>query len=542
MFLLILKQKLLGLRNSVNRRTVLRRLPFIALGAGAWVLSYVFTYKVISFIRSVEFFGEALSEKLFSMIFFSLTGFLILSNIITALSAYYLSKDIPFLLSKPIGVPDIIRLKTFETVINSSWMVLSFTPPALIAYGVVYKTSAAYYASVFASLLMLVLITAGIGISIAHILTGVFPARRSRDMLLGLGLVLFLLLYFVIRSAIPQDLSGPGDIFRSFMEFKADSPLFPGYWITSAVTPLFRKGGLDFFYFLVLLSNSAFFLFVSSFIGSRFYTGNFSRIQPAGKGAGRALRRIYPARGRAVLYKDVKTFYRDTGQWSQIFIIGALIMVYVYNFRAVPVAALSEISPFVKEIMVFANMAMAGLVLSAVAARFLYTSISLEGRAFWIMRTSPVDAGRLLWSKFLYGCVPVTSLIMFIVFLVDSALKVQSHLMAVSLITTLMLCISVSGLGTGFGAVYPRFKYENITSVSMGLGGIVFMLIAFLVVLVTLSLEAWIFYLWSIRTGVFTFPEKIQVSVGLLLVLLVNAAAFYIPMKAGGKRLRAMEF
>ena len=42
----------------------------------------------------------------------------------------------------------------------------------------------------------------------------------------------------------------------------------------------------------------------------------------------------------------------------------------------------------------------AGLVLSAVAARFLYSSISLEGTAFRIIRTSPVTVKKLLRPNF----------------------------------------------------------------------------------------------------------------------------------------------
>ena len=79
------------------------------------------------------------------MTFFSLLGFLIMSNIIAAISSFYLSKDIPLLLSKPVEIRDILRLKTFEAFINSSWMVLSFMPPVFIAYGISYGAPAGYY-------------------------------------------------------------------------------------------------------------------------------------------------------------------------------------------------------------------------------------------------------------------------------------------------------------------------------------------------------------------------------------------------------------
>ena len=38
MILLLLKPKILSLRNSVNTKLILRRLPFIAIGVGFWFL------------------------------------------------------------------------------------------------------------------------------------------------------------------------------------------------------------------------------------------------------------------------------------------------------------------------------------------------------------------------------------------------------------------------------------------------------------------------------------------------------------------------
>jgi ABC-2 type transport system permease protein len=267
----------------------------------------------------------------------------------------------------------------------------------------------------------------------------------------------------------------------------------------------------------------------------RFFRKNIEKLQPSGRGPGRGLfGDYYPDHKTAVFYKDLKIFFRDTGQWSQVTIIGALVMVYIYNFKSIPINAMTGLTPFIKELMLLINMIMAGLVLSAVTARFLYTAISLEGEAFWIIRTAPVNISRFLWSKFFYGCTAVTLIIMLTVFLTNLALNVTGVLMYASVGTTLLLCISVSGLGTGMGAIYPKFRYENIASVSMSLGGMAFMILAFTVVLVTLSLEAWIFFL---RQGGSANAEKIQIAVCLILIVTINTAALLLPMKIGARRL-----
>jgi ABC-2 type transport system permease protein len=338
-----------------------------------------------------------------------------------------------------------------------------------------------------------------------------------------------------MKSVIPQTLERPEDLLHSFMSFKTDSPLLPSYWITETVLPMLRGKTPDVFYLVLLLSNSAFFLLLSSVIGIRLFRDNIEKLQPSGHSAGRGLlNRYFPERKTAVFYKDLLVFFRDTGQWSQIAIIGALVMVYIYNFKSIPIEAMAGLTPFIRELMLLINMTMAGLVLSAVAARFLYTSVSFEGEAFWIIRTSPVNISRFLWSKFLYGCIAVTVIIVLVVFLTNLAIKVTGLLMYTSIGTTLLLCISVSGLGTGLGAIYPKFRYENIASVSMSLGGMAFMVLAFTVVMATLSLEAWIFYL--LHTGP-DITEKIQISICLITILAINTAALLLPMKIGAKRL-----
>jgi ABC-2 type transport system permease protein len=509
------------------------------MGAALWGLIYIGTYRVLAIMRGIEFFGEVFAERLFSMTFFSLAGFLVLSNIITSISTFYLSRDIPFLLAKPLGIHNILNLKTFMTVVNSSWMVVAFLTPVLIAYGASYHAPAVYYVFMPVAFAMFLLMAAGLGISLAHLLTRVFPAKRSRDIFIGAVIVLFLVFYFVIKSALPHGLTAPEMVIGSFVKFAPDSPLFPDYWISKGFFPLLLDKKPEAFYVFVLFVNTAFFLLLSSAAGRVFYLSNIERLLPSEKQSGMGLlRRIYPGRTSAHIYKDAINFVRDKGQWSQIFVILALIAVYLYNFRSLPLDVIAGVTPFAKEIMVVINMVMAGLVLSAVASRFLYTSVSLEGMAFWVIRTSPVDLRRFVWLKLVYGCVPLTLLIAALVALTNSTLAVRGMLMIASVGTSLLLCISVSGLATGLGAVYPNFKHENIASVSVSAGAMVFMLLAFGLVVVTVSIESWIYYLLtSGHSAPHPVSISLQIGVCLVTILLINGAAFYLPMRAGAEKI-----
>ncbi len=532
---LLARPKLWGLRNSLTAPAVLRRLPFAVIGALFWFGLYLAAYHLLSFIRGIEFMGEIISEKLFSMTFFSLTGFLVLSNVITAISAFYLSKDLPFLFSKPLPTAKIVSFKTVETGLDTSWMVITFLAPVFVAYGAHYSAPPLYYMASLAAILLFFALTTGIGVLIAHLLTAIFPARRSRDVMLGAITLLFLAFYFTIKSALPSDLNAPDAVMLSFTRFSPDSPFLPDYWMTRTLFPLLKGGRPDFFYGLVLISNACFFLLLSSTFGKIIYRRNIEKILPVEKTPGRGLLAgIFPSADTSFLYKDGITFFRDTGQWSQVFVILALVAVYLYNFKAIPMEALLGLSPFAVQIMVAVNLLMAGLVLSAVAARFLYTAVSIEGRAFWIVKTSPVDARRMLWMKFFAGFPPVAVLIVSLVVLTNYSMHVKGTLMILSALTGLLLSATVCGLATGLGASYPKFGYENVAAVSVSIGAMVFMVIAFAVVTATIAVESWIFYLHTVRPG---GAPPAEVALLLLALAGIHFSAFYLPMRTGAERL-----
>jgi ABC-2 type transport system permease protein len=543
-FSLFLKQKVLMIKNSFTLGGLMRRLPFIVLGIGFWLLLYLGTYKALSFLRGIGISGEILSERLLSLVLLGLTGFLALSTVITSLSSFYLSRDIPFLLAHPLETSDIVKLKSFESVLLSSWMAALFIVPVFIAYGASYHAPALYYAVSSFALLLLILIAAGIGMTAAHLVTKVFPAKRSREVLLALGLVLFLIFYFVIKSTLPQGDGSPEDFLKTFEVFRTDSPLLPGYWVMRTVLPLIRGRTPGVSYMALLLGSGVFFLFAAQVVGRRFYRRNLEKIRPSEDKRGPLPDRSYPRPGYAVFFKDIRVFFRDTGQWTQIFIISALMMVYIYNFKSMPLSAIMGLFPFAKEILVIANLFMTGLVLTAMAARFLFTSVSFEGRAFWVVRSAPLSVKRFLWSKFLYWCIPITAIVIFLISLTNYVLKVNGPLLLLSEGTALLLSVSVCGLGAGLGAAFPKFEYENIASVAIGMGAMTFMLIAFGLVIVTLSAGAWGYYSYAAKIGAggSHTAESMRIALCLFFVFIINAAAFYLPMRAGIRKLRKMQF
>src|SRR6185295_6834957 len=135
---------------------------------------------------------------------------------------------------------------------------------------------------------------------------------------------------------------------------------------------------------------------------------------------------------RQLLVKDLKIFLRDVSQWSQLLLLLALVLVYLYNFRVLDLQRIPFMSGFVKNVYAFVNLSMAGLVMATVAVRFVFPAVSAEGAAFWIIRTAPISLRDFLWSKFWTGLIPVLVLTEWLTIAANELLGVDPFLKAMS--------------------------------------------------------------------------------------------------------------
>jgi len=128
---------------------------------------------------------------------------------------------------------------------------------------------------------------------------------------------------------------------------------------------------------------------------------------------------------RELLLKEIRVFFRDTTQWSQLILLGVLVVVYVYNIKFLPLTG-PGITFFLVNIVPFLNLALAGFVLASIAARFIFPAVSLEGRTLWLLRSSPMRVRDLLWAKYWVGTVPLLVLALGIVGVTNHLLQVSS--------------------------------------------------------------------------------------------------------------------
>ncbi len=479
------------------------------LGVAFWAAIFVFFYRVLRYFLSVPDFGYVLTYKLLGMVFLTFLSILLFSNIVTSLSTFFLSHEVDRLVAAPIPRHLFFYARLGDTIIESSWMVLVFALPSFLAYGIAHHAGPLFYVATVATLPPFLLVPATIGVALTGVLVNVFPARRTRDILVLLSVVAVAVLYLFFRMLQPERLVNP-EAFANFVQFLAamqtpSSPFLPSTWAAEILYPLATgQSGSAGFYLLMLLSTAAALSVLCETLMRRLFLPGWSKAQegrkaritqqPLWERCVRVLTLPFAPQTRLLVVKEVKTFFRDTSQWSQLILLLALIVVYVYNFSVLPLQGSPLVTFYFKNVIAFLNLALAGFVIASVAVRFVLPSISLEGRSFWIVKTAPLVLSRLWWSKFWVGLVPLLVLGEVLVLATNYYLRVMPLMMWLSSVTLGVMTFSIVALGLAVGAAYPKFDADNAAKVAAGVGGLVYMILCMSFIGAVVVLEAWPVY------------------------------------------------
>jgi ABC-2 type transport system permease protein len=244
------------------------------------------------------------------------------------------------------------------------------------------------------------------------------------------------------------------------------------------------------------------------------------------------------------MLKDIRTFMRDATQWSQVFLLAALIVVYLYNFKVLPLDR-SPLPPgTLRTLISFANLALAGFVLSAVAVRFTFPAVSLEGKAFWILQAAPISLRSLLWSKFWLNFIPLLLLGCLLVSVSNLLLRVPPWMMFLSLATICSTTAGVSAIAVGLGAWYPNFAFENAAQVPTSFGGAVCMIFSLAFVSAMVAVQATPMYFLAsraMRARTEQAPELSTLAPALIVMLVLTAIAIIVPLRLGFRKLEELK-
>lgn len=556
------RQMLTNDATHLTKEKVIRFILLLGTGALFFYLDYLFFDRIISYIARIDVLdmvevGTILVARLLNMIFLTFFSMLLFSNVVVSLSTFYLSSDLNFLLSSPIRFSSIFTVKFVETMFNSSGILMIFGLPIFVVCGQEYDASVIYYLAIPIMLLPFIVIPAILGTTFTMVLVRFFPVKRVQQVLTVFGLILGAGLVMLFRFLRPEQLVdeiGINQLLSYIQQSRIPtSPYLPSTWATEVLMSFLEQKNSQailnlFWLFLAAIGVFLAAQWIAKMIYYSGWTGNSEsrtvKVSKRGTLTERFLLRLsflHPTT-KALLIKDIKMFWRDTTQWSQLLMLAALLGVYFFNIKYLPIENLPFRPDVMRNVFSFFNLGLAGFVLASLGARFIFPSTSLEGNSFWVVHSAPVHYRRFVLEKFCIFLVPLLFLAEVLVIVSNILLEVKGDMMLLSMVTIFIITFGLTGLGVGMGAIYPKFINENPAQIAMSIGGILYMILSLIYIGITVTLEALPISIRLYRRfNNIPGGGELELYLAYTLVLVLSVGITILPLYLGMKRLKSFE-
>jgi ABC-2 type transport system permease protein len=542
--------------DGIGRNIVLLLVSLLVM-AGIYVGTTTFMGEVM---RHPEFSGHLLT-RLLDICFVAFFLLLLFSNSIAALGYLYASNDINLLLSLPVSSARLYLARLVEIMLTSSWMFLVFAVPAVLGFASASNLSWDFLLVGVLATIPFIVIPAAIGSILVTLFVNLVPPHRIRDILIILAFLLVCVILFLnndSRALISTDQQKLNEMIGFLSADQGPPPIWsPSRWLVDILNTFINpERGALLLPFALLYGSASSLTLIGMYCFVRWFHRGWGLSQHGSKRQkmygsnfseklGRMLIPFSPQL-RAICYKEARMFMRDSTQSLQLLMLLMLTFIYLYNFRALRVGANLPMETLYwwQVLLAIANVSFGTCVVSAIATRFVFPSISLEGRAYAVVRSTPLSIEQLLRNKFYTWFMPTASLS--IILLVSGAWAIQAS--SDTVIATGMLATAVSislvGIAIGVGAVYARFDWESPAQVTASFGSLVYMLLSLSAVAVTLVPSAIVFILTSVPSFRLQMGETrywIALSGSFILIFYINYIASRYALKVGANHLKDLE-
>ena len=428
-------------------------------------------------------FAIGLLRNLLAMVFLVSVVVLFSSAMTSAIGSFFTDLDLDLYHTAPRSKLRLVIARWGKTLVQSATVVFVFLIPLFVAFARQYRIPWRFIAIAIFDLALLLTIPVTLASLVIVMLVRWFPVRHVHQIVATIAMIVLTIAVIAFRVSRPERFFtniSTDDVARVLRAIELPSmERYPGTALAdtmanyaagepaSAVPMKIAVPALVLFAIFLASTRSMYF---RAFVRAR------ESMAPAAIGAGAATRAIDRLlRGvrppvRALIAKEVRTVSRDVAQWSQVFLTAALLFIYVYNIRMLPLGADQRAA-----IVAYANLGMAGFVVAAICLRFAYPSVSAEGKAFWLVRSAPVSYRDFLRVKVAVYSVPLVIVSMALTAFANIALDANLTVWMFTMTGAALVALTLVSLGVALGAIMPNFHAENPLQVGLSLGGFAYM-------------------------------------------------------------------
>jgi ABC-2 type transport system permease protein len=546
MILFLIKTRLTRVFKSISSIRKSNLIVYSAVFSIFLTGTFFFFFRIFVFLAPIEVIGTIIADKLISYSFFIFTLLLFMSNGITALSTLYHSSELDYLHSTPLQPFHIFSLKLIETIFYSSWATLIGGIPIIFSYLIAFSRLQIKTILIVFPLLAFILIPSGLGVSIVIILKKINPSWTVKQLAAVLGTLCVFFVFIYIQTT-PYNFTVPDTLnieaINQFVQnLKISNPYFPNEWFYNCASALANNNfGVYAKNLALLLSGSLISISIAFIFSNAFYRLSWMSSESNSVSVlihKKLLLNKLP-KILNMLQKDLKIFLRSPLQWSQLMIIGVLLVIYTFSLRRTP---LYVRDPFWLSVFALVNTGFIGYITATLSLRFVYPGVSMEGRNWWSLRSSPLSPELILHSKGV--------LFLLINLIIAESVTILSNIILVNYPTIVflsaLLCAIFSlvsvYLSISLGTVFADLKETNPAKIASGAGGLLAAAINLLYIAISMALFATpiSIYIKSHLEGNLIpihFPLIIASSVFVVITLLI----VFIPIRLAKKRIKEIE-
>lgn len=548
----------------------LRAVIIAALTAVLWSLIFSLFLGGFRELRSTITHAGTLAltvHAVFNVFFLSLFVMIILSSAILYFSNAYRGREVNLLLTLPLRVRRFVLLKFEEALLLGGWGFFLLGSPVLLAYGIAMRARWYYFVLLPPFMLAFVSIAVALGTMLCLVCLRVLPRQRLRAVwVLGAGLILVFasVAYSMFREVTQAEAFTLEWLHGVLARLRySEQRWLPSWWLSSGLieasqpTAEWSRSLRETCGFFSLLASSAMAgMLATGWLGDRLFLSGYSELADLGGEGGVsrvrrsswALPRIPGLRREITLlvWKDFRIFRRDLVQWSQVAVFFGLLVFYFLNIRRLRYGA-----QFATWLVVISslNVAVVGLLLATFTTRFVYPLISLEGRRFWILGTSPISRRDVVWSKFIFAVglslIPCGVLVL----LSDLMLGVQDLdrlLLITHQLASAANCLGLSALSVGLGARFPHLRASSAAKIATGFGGTLTLVLSIVLIGAVTAASSIPVYWWMSRQFgggdiLMSSWPPLSVWLGCLGTALLGLGTTFAAIRAGLRSFEAFE-
>lgn len=502
----------------------------------------VLFYDGFRFLNAFGGAGTLLVGRLFSLFFLGIGLMLFMSSIVTSYATIFRSDEIRYLMTTPFSVTQIILYKLTEATVLASWAFFFIIIPFIGAYALFEKASLwmPVWTLLFSIPFLFLFSTLG-AIAVLFIVRWVPRKRMALRIIPPAIIAVGMLLWAIAPTASWQESPTQFNIAAMVPGLRlAANPFMPSWWQAEGITALTHGHvGRGLMMWALLVSTAGVLVVGFEWLARHLYYDAWQHVL-AGSGNTRRkpllLMRVerllagLKHDARAIVMKDIRTFFRDPQQWSQALVFFGLLAIYFANLRSFDYHSLSLAW---RSAITFLNIFSVSAVLCSLGSRFVYPQLSLEGHGFWMLGLAPTSMRRILRIKYMAAAIPMLVISVALVALSTSMLNATPAIRAMALSLTVAISLAVCALSTGLGAIFLDLDQRNPAAIVSGFGGTLNLVFSLGFMLIMILPFATLFHLHNIqkltdqmlRTGMmYCIPLAVAITI-LTIALPLHLAA-----------------